>query len=84
MNNYYAEYTFLINGATWGKEERDFEAETDEEAVDIALSIERTWLRVYDNGHIGELLLDTLSCETDEGGREIEINREGYYNEINN
>lgn len=70
---YSAEYTRLIEGATWGREDREFEAESNEEAIKIALEIESNWLQRYDNGEVAELLLDYIY---DENGKEVEWERE--------
>lgn len=64
---YYATYTILIDGATWGKEDYDFEAENDIEAVREAFNYEESYVEVR-NGRVKELLLDYL---TDENGNEI-------------
>ena len=38
---YVAEYTILINGATWGTKDISFYAENEEEALDKALELEK-------------------------------------------
>ena len=65
---YYATYTILIDGATWGREDYDFEAESDIEAVQEAFDYEEDYVEIR-NGRVKELLLDYL---TDENGNEID------------
>lgn len=65
---YYATYTILIDGATWGREDYDFEAEDDIEAVRKAFDYEESYVEIR-NGRVKELLLDYL---TDENGNEID------------
>ena len=72
MNEYCAEYTFLIDGATWGREEYCFEADNDEEAIQEAFNYERSYGYVK-RGKTAELLLDYLY---DPDGNEIEITNE--------
>jgi len=67
MNEYYAIYTVLIEGATWGRKEHFFEAENDEEAIQKALDYESN----YCDGK-AELLLDYLY---DPDGEQIKIER---------
>ena len=67
MNEYYAIYIILIEGATWGRKEHAFEAESDEEALELALDYESN----YRDGK-AELLIDYLY---DPDGNEIEIER---------
>ena len=65
---YYATYTILIDGATWGREDYDFETESDIEAVQKAFDYEEGYVEIR-NGRVKELLLDYL---TDENGNEID------------
>lgn len=64
---YYAEYTILIDDATWGREDFCFDADSEEEAKEIALEYEKTYIEVRD-GRVKELLLDNIY---DEEGNEI-------------
>ena len=61
--NYSAEYTVLIDGATWGREDYEFYAENDNEAIILALEHEKSL-----KGR-KELLLDYIY---DENGKEID------------
>ena len=65
---YNAQYTILIDGATWGRENYDFEADSDVEAVQEAFDYEEGYVEIR-NGKVKELLLDYL---TDEDGNEID------------
>lgn len=65
---YYARYTILICGSTWGVEDYDFEAEDDVEAVQKAFDYEEDYVEIR-NGRAKELLFDYL---TDENGNEID------------
>ena len=65
---YNAQYTILIDGATWGRENYDFEADSDIEAVQEAFDYEEGYVEIR-NGKVKELLLDYL---TDENGNEID------------
>jgi len=69
--SYQADYTILINGATWGREELSIEVETDEEAIKIALDYEAKYIERRGDD-IKELLLDQI---TDENGNEINYER---------
>lgn len=64
---YYAHYTVLIDGATWGVDDYCFEAESDEEAKEIATEYGDTYVEIR-NGRTKELLLDYIE---DENGEEI-------------
>ena len=64
---YYATYTILIDGATWGREDYGFEAEDDVESVRKSFDYEESYVEIR-NGRVKELLLDYL---TDENGNEI-------------
>ena len=66
---YYATYTILIDGATWGREDYDFEAENDVEAVKIANEYEKEYIEIK-HGKVKELLLDSL---VDENNNEIDF-----------
>ena len=68
---YYATYTILIDGATWGREDYDFEAESDVEAVKIANEYEKEYVEIK-HGKVKELLLDSL---VDENNNEIDFYR---------
>ena len=65
---YYAQYTVLINGATWGSHDYEFEADSNEEALKIALDYESKYIRVCGD-KTEELLLDYIY---DENGEEVE------------
>lgn len=55
---YYAEYTVLIDSATWGREDYYFEAENDKEAIEMALKHEEN-VEIR-GGRAKELLLDYI------------------------
>ena len=65
---YYAQYTVLINGATWDSHDYEFEADSNEKAVKIALDYEYKYIRICGD-KTEELLLDYIY---DENGDEIE------------
>ena len=52
---YTAEYTILVQGFTWGRKEISFDAESDEEAKEIALQKEQEYSSEHE-----ELLLDYI------------------------
>ena len=58
---YVAEYTILINGATWGTKDISFYAENEEEALDKALELEKEYSSPHE-----ELLLNYVYNENGE------------------
>lgn len=62
---YLAEYTHLVNGATWGRKDHEIEADSDDEAKTIAFEFEQN----YDDGHEGSELL--LGYVYDKNGKII-------------
>lgn len=58
---YEAEFTILINGATWGREDKTFYADNNEEAIKIALQKEIEYSSKRE-----ELLLDYIYDENGE------------------
>ena len=56
--DYTAQYTILIEGATWGRKDISFDADTNEEAVEIALQKEDEYSSKHE-----ELLLDYIYDE---------------------
>ena len=64
---YNAEYTILIDGATWGRKDISFYADDDEQAKIIALEKENEYSNQKE-----ELLLDYIF---DEDGEEVDWER---------
>lgn len=63
---YFAQYTILIDGATWGRYDYVIDdAETDEEAIQQAREFEESYVKHYGE-HVEEILLDHLYNEDGE------------------
>jgi len=66
-DKYIAQYTVLIDGATWGSEEIEIDADSDEEALENALEYQDNFCIVR-NHKREERLLDYVY---DKNGKEI-------------